>query len=103
MRRPSAAPVGPTPPGFQPTTAYEVRCARCQCSFAPETKRCVHCGGRLGGSLVPFGFEGGAAPFPGSEDEARPEVPTMARGALWLLSALVALALSAIQTCGVGQ
>ncbi|MBW2385920.1 MAG: hypothetical protein JRG92_19985 [Deltaproteobacteria bacterium] len=25
---------------------YEVRCSRCQVSFPPDTKRCMHCGGR---------------------------------------------------------
>ena len=30
---------------------YEVRCERCRTSFAPETKRCVHCGGPLGKGL----------------------------------------------------
>lgn len=26
--------------------SYEVRCPRCDVSFAPETKKCIHCGGR---------------------------------------------------------
>jgi hypothetical protein len=102
MRRESALPLQPTPPAFQPAAPYEVRCYRCQCSFAPETKRCVHCGERLGGSLVSFGRVDGAAPA-GAEDEARPEVPSFARGLLWMLSAAAAVVLSALQTCGAGQ
>ena len=27
---------------------YEVRCPRCDVSFPPETRRCVHCGGKTG-------------------------------------------------------
>jgi len=30
------------------SSAYEVRCPRCDVSFAPETRICVHCGGRTG-------------------------------------------------------
>jgi len=28
--------------------SYEVRCPRCDVSFPPETRICVHCGGRVG-------------------------------------------------------
>lgn len=51
---------------------YEVRCERCQTGFAPETRRCHHCGARLkpGASLrsappralQPAGLPGNAAP-----------------------------------------
>lgn len=30
---------------------YEVRCNPCEVSFPPGTKRCLHCGGRIGGRL----------------------------------------------------
>ena len=30
------------------SSAYEVRCPRCDVSFPPETRKCVHCGGRTG-------------------------------------------------------
>jgi hypothetical protein len=26
---------------------YEVRCYQCETSFAPETRRCIHCGAPL--------------------------------------------------------
>jgi hypothetical protein len=87
----------------QPTTPYEVRCYRCHCSFAPGTKRCVHCGERIGGAATPFGLVEGASPPAAGDDEARPEVPSLARGVLWLVSAGAAVLLSALQTCGVGQ
>lgn len=100
MRRESAASFQPITSSVQPTTPYEVRCYRCQCSFAPGTKRCVHCGERIGGP--PATLEGATAPA-GADDEARPEVPSLARGLLWLLSAGAAVLLSALQTCGAGQ
>jgi hypothetical protein len=88
---------------LQPTTPYEVRCYRCQCSFAPGTKRCVHCGERIGGAPVAIGLVDGASPPAGAADDARPEVPSFARGLLWLVSAAAAVLLSALQTCGLGQ
>ncbi|MBW2500792.1 MAG: hypothetical protein JRF61_26210 [Deltaproteobacteria bacterium] len=30
------------------SSAYEVRCPRCDVSFPPETRECIHCGGRTG-------------------------------------------------------
>lgn len=33
-------------------SAYEVRCPRCETSFPPETRRCVHCGRRLERGLL---------------------------------------------------
>ena len=30
------------------SSPYEVRCPRCDVSFAPETRTCVHCGGPTG-------------------------------------------------------
>ena len=104
MRRESAASFQPITSSVQPTTPYEVRCYRCQCSFAPGTKRCVHCGERIGGPPVTFGATlGGASPPAGAEDEERPEVPSLARGLLWLVSAGAAVLLSALQTCGANQ
>jgi len=32
------------------TTAYEVLCHRCNVTFPVGSKRCIHCGGRLGRS-----------------------------------------------------
>jgi hypothetical protein len=75
---------------------YEVRCHPCQCSFAPGTKQCLHCGGPLGTRLeLPFARGPGGA----SAEEAEVQVPSFARVVLWLLSAAVAIGLSALQTC----
>jgi hypothetical protein len=79
------------------TEPYEVRCHRCHCSFAPGTKQCLHCGGRLGPPLE-LPFVGGPAPAAGDEG-ADVQVPGFARIALWAVSAAVALGLSALQTC----
>jgi len=35
-----------------PQNPYEVRCEACHVSFPVGTRRCVHCGGRVGGSLA---------------------------------------------------
>ena len=32
---------------------YEVRCETCDVSFAPATRRCLHCGGRLSSAAEP--------------------------------------------------
>jgi hypothetical protein len=80
-----------------PNQPYEVRCHRCQCSFAPGTKQCLHCGGPLG-ALVEFPFARG--PGGAAAEEPEVQVPSFARAVLWLLSAAVAIALSALQTCG---
>lgn len=32
--------------------AYEIRCARCDVSFPPEARVCLHCGNRLGGLVL---------------------------------------------------
>ena len=62
---------------------YEVRCERCQTSFAPETRRCLHCGGRLkaGAALrsalpremQPAGLPPGgvAPPAPGTDSQGQ--------------------------------
>ena len=75
---------------------YEVRCYRCQCSFAPGTKQCLHCGGPLG-ARPELPFARGPAGVPAEQAEV--QVPSFARVVLWLLSAAVAIALSALQTC----
>jgi hypothetical protein len=80
---------------------YEVRCYRCNCSFAPGTRQCLHCGGRLlPPGIAPAGVMGTAAP--GAEQEVEAAPPSFARVLLWLVSAGLAVALSALQTCGRG-
>jgi hypothetical protein len=74
---------------------YEVRCFRCNVSFPPDAKTCLHCGARLG-----LSSEVGALPRVAIPDEAgEQQVPTVARVLLWAVSAGVAILLSALQTC----
>lgn len=87
---------------------YEVRCERCQTSFAPETKRCLHCGGPLhSGHIVASRGAGTASgepasgPLPDDPDEAQEELMASGRGRglFWLLTAALAIAGSAVRTC----
>lgn len=79
------------------TAAFEVRCLRCDCSFAPGTKRCLHCGERID---RPVRIEG----LPGlSERDAEGETevgsPTFLRGSMWVLTAIVAMIMTAVRAC----
>ncbi len=77
---------------------YEVRCHRCHCSFAPGTRQCLHCGGPLSlPGQAPFVLGAGAPG--GSADEAETAPPSFARALLWLVSAGLAIALSALRAC----
>ena len=83
---------------------YEVRCERCQTSFAPETKRCIHCGGPLGrgiGALLrPGAAPNARTPDPGAEaetDEDLLQVP--GRNLLWIVTAVLALGVSLLRAC----
>jgi hypothetical protein len=107
-----------------PTTAsrgepvpYEVRCPRCNTSFAPETRRCVHCGGPLtrpGAQRValrpglrrPALPPGAQRPVPGpvGVEEAADEEEIQlrlapARSALWVATLVVAAVASLLRTC----
>jgi uncharacterized protein with PIN domain len=78
------------------TKPYEVRCLRCNTSFAPETRRCIHCGG-------PVGRRAAAAPR-GVLDEAVDEEEIQlrlapARFALWAATLLIAVVASLLRTC----
>ena len=77
---------------------YEVRCENCRTSFPPETKRCIHCGGPIGGgppgwlASLPAGAEG--------DDESLP--PSRARNVLWLITAVLAVGMSVLRNCAQG-
>jgi hypothetical protein len=59
----------------------------------------VHCGGRLGAAPeLPFG----RAPLDASAEGDEVQVPSLARAVLWVLSAGIAIALSALRTCDRG-
>jgi hypothetical protein len=77
-------------------THFEVRCERCKSSFAPETKRCVHCGGPLG--KRPLSFEGvGVTPSPSGAPTARgvPRADALPSFGRFVRYALIALAIGA--------
>lgn len=86
----------------------EVRCERCQTSFAPETKKCVHCGGPLGRGLIFGGRKqksdsaGDEMVLPYEHDEESEESTLQSRGRniVWILTAVLAMAMSMLRTCG---
>jgi hypothetical protein len=79
------------------TTAYEVRCLRCDCSFAPGTKRCLHCGERIGRPIRIEGLTGVLDER--GDDEVEVGSPTFLRGAMWALTAIVAMVMTAVRAC----
>ena len=81
-------------------TKYEIRCYRCDTSFAPGTRQCVHCGHRLG-RTPPLEVFGPELQTPGGEEELELRT-TPARGVIWIVSALVALAGSMLRMCQPG-
>jgi hypothetical protein len=78
---------------------YEVRCPRCNTSFAPETRRCVHCGGPVGrpGAQRPAREPGGLEEAAGEEEIQLRLAP--ARSALWVATLLIAVVASLLRTC----
>jgi hypothetical protein len=76
---------------------YEVRCLGCNVSFPPGTRRCLHCGERIG---RPAPVETGL-PVPLQAGEAEEEMAggSAARTALWAVTALIAMAGSLFRTC----
>jgi hypothetical protein len=86
---------------------YEVRCEQCQTSFAPETRRCVHCGARLArGRRVVSTAEGFDPDNPPMDqlpvDQSPEEGEVLSRGprtAIWVVMALLTAAASMLRTC----
>jgi hypothetical protein len=76
---------------------YEVRCERCQTSFAPETRRCIHCGGPLGRGRVFAALTPGAEGRGMEEDGA--ELASRGRSLVWVMTALAVMAASLVRTC----
>jgi hypothetical protein len=82
---------------------YEIRCEKCGTSFPPETKRCIHCGGPLGTGLGRLFAPGRAPAGVPAEEEEEEEVPFQrGRNVVWLVTAAIALVLSALRTCTQG-
>ena len=86
-------------PRARETSAYEVRCPRCDVTFPVGTPRCIHCGGPTGPGEAP-GLRAGMRSLPlpagpGRESSDEDEAEARPRGALsrgvavlWLLAAL---------------
>lgn len=63
---------------IQSQTSYEVRCERCRVSFPVGTKRCVHCGERIGrprAARVAMRHGPGAPPPPVLDEVGDDEIP----------------------------
>jgi hypothetical protein len=82
-------------------TYYEVRCPNCNTSFPPETKRCIHCGGPLGGGMRGWiAVARGGGPSPAEEEQAEAELPFQrGRNIMWVVTAVIALVLSMLRAC----
>lgn len=78
-------------------TIYEVRCEECRTSFAPETRRCVHCGAPLhrGRRVVALAEDFDPDPHP-EETELLAKGP---RAAIWVAMALLTAIASMLRTC----
>jgi len=81
---------------------YEVRCHQCETSFAPGTRRCIHCGAPLerGRRAVSTGerFD----PDQVAEGQPQEEGELLSRGprtAVWVVVALVTAVASMLRTC----
>lgn len=80
-------------------TYYEVRCPNCNTSFPPETKRCIHCGGPVGGGLRGWLAAGGSH-SPAEEEQEEAELPFQrGRNIVWVVTAVIALVLSMLRAC----
>lgn len=81
-------------------STYEVRCERCQTSFALGTKQCVHCGGAIGRRLLAFdalaavgaGAKPGAAEREPNAPDAQPALGRIFRVAMIGLVVVTAFA-----------
>jgi hypothetical protein len=81
---------------------YEVRCHQCQTSFAPETRRCVHCGAPLDKGRQVVSTAERLFPVPMAEDEPPEEGELLGRGprtAIWVVVAAVTALASLLRTC----
>jgi len=79
---------------------YEVRCERCRTSFPPETKRCIHCGGPLGGGRGAWLRQGAPAGEATAEPDGEEEVLRVpGRNVLWVVTAVLAVGVSLLRAC----
>ncbi len=91
---------------FQESPNFEVRCWHCNVSFPIGTKRCVHCGEKIGRPAIlgrPGDLELGEMPVFDPTEEAAEAEPQRGRGfrlgvtALWLIAALLSAVVRACQ------
>ena len=111
-RRPQS-PILSAVPGSQ---VYEVRCDYCQTSFAPGTRRCLHCGRRLraaraleSGRVLARTTSDEEVPewLPEAEEEAAADdraaeqilLQRRGRNVLWIATAILALLGSLLRHC----
>ncbi len=87
----------PTQAGATHAGHYEVRCHRCNTSFALGTRRCVHCGGRLGRQAR---MEIPARPDALGEEEQLSGPSRAIRAMVWAISLTIALAGTLFRMCG---
>ncbi len=91
----------------------EVRCERCDTSFAPETRQCIHCGGPLGrGRLFrslgseQSGAEQASGPveslFEADAEQEVADLQNRGRNLVWVFTALAFMLMSALRNCGAG-
>jgi hypothetical protein len=78
--------------------AFEVHCPRCKTSFAVGTKRCIHCGGPLGGRGGLSAALAAAAPGELGDDDEAPDL-AVRRSPLGILAALLMLVMMGVQYC----
>ena len=81
---------------------FEVRCYQCGTSFAPETRRCVHCGSPLEKGRQVVSAAERFDPDQGAEDHPPEEGELLSRGprtAVWVVVALVTAVASMLRTC----
>ena len=72
---------------------FQVRCENCQTSFAPETRRCIHCGALLGAGMM------AALRSVAGEGEAAGESEPPRRAWWWVVTAVLALVGSLMRQC----
>jgi ribosomal protein L37E len=84
--------------GVQEGPTYEVRCPRCDTSFAPETRRCLHCGGPVGKGRI-FASLTGEEQAGRAEDAPEADLARGLRNPLWVLTVILAVAISVARTC----
>jgi hypothetical protein len=81
---------------------YEVRCENCRTSFPPETKRCIHCGAPIGGGAGRWLPSGGEPAGASEGDDEQPLPASRVRNLLWLVTAVLAVVMSALRNCAQG-